>query len=326
MKRKNFILFRIFIFILISILLVSCGPTKYFPIASVIKRRKEDGASQKLPFGVVLKALTDPLKPIVPLVDSLVDDETLVQRMYKEREIEEIKGDIPFGLEKILKMHDHVGTEINDKLIILQFHGYFLVKTFSYLVGKEKWLVRAEYPVGALSTLFWDLTYDDSLEYLEGDNFELLKEFYLALEYNDYLFSPFVYVYGKLSYFKRNTDEVLKLKNNIVKRLRNYAKAYYIDVYQSLLTKKDKLDKLSLKNVRFLKSKLNELELAKQELRTNIIQQFVDGCRQYVLSSIDSKHDVWPHLRDTFNEDFDTKCDDVIRHALDIKNFLDNIQ
>ncbi|WP_024654726.1 virulence associated lipoprotein [Borrelia hispanica] len=325
MKRKNFILFITFIFVLISLLLISCGPTKYAPVASFIKGKKGGGTSQQLPFGVVLEALTGPLKPIVPLVDSLVDKETLEQRMYEKREIEEIKSKIPIGLERILKTHDHVGTEINDKLIILQFHGDFLVKTFSYFVGEEKWLVRAEYPVGALSTLFWGLTYDDSLEYLEGDNFELLKEFYLALEYNDDLFSPFVYVYGKLSYFQRNTDEVLKLKNNIVKRLRNYAKAYYIDVYQSLLVKKDKLDKLLLKDVLFLKSKLNEIELAKQELRTNIIQQFVDDCRQCVLYSLDSKHDVWPYLRDTFNEDFDTKCDAVIDLAADIKNILDNI-
>ncbi|AHH07456.1 Putative membrane spanning protein (plasmid) [Borrelia crocidurae DOU] len=363
MKRKNFIFFIMFIFVLVGVLLVSCGPKKkYVPVASVMRQRKLDVPFKKPSFGIVLRGFTDseifvdfpgalgtdlvnsdddsPDAPDVPVDPDDVDpaDETPEQRMQKGKEIEEIKGKIPIGLEEILRKHSLAGTDVSENVIIPEFDGHVVRKSTYYSVdSKEKRVVHLERNLGVLSTLFWNLyTYGGIVHlYLEGNDLEFQKEFYLALEYNYDLLKPFAYVYGKLScdvahksfYNEQTKDKILKLKNNIVKRLRNYAKAYYIDVYQSLLAKKDKLnDKLSLKNVRILKSKLNEIELAKQELRTNVIQQFVDGVKKYEPYSLDSEYDIWPHLRDMFSGDFKSKCDAVISPAEKIKDILDNIQ
>ncbi|AHH07453.1 Putative membrane spanning protein (plasmid) [Borrelia crocidurae DOU] len=369
MKRKNFILFMMFIFILIGVLLVSCGPQKrYVPVAaSDMTQGTLDMPFEKPLFDVAPQGVTDPEifvdflgafgaapvksddAPADPAVVaaflSYVNDhynETPEQRIKKEKAIEKIKGKIPVKVKEILKTHVLAGTDVSKKLIVPEFNGHFLIKHWGYFFSQTD-LGQGSRNLGVLSTLFWGLTCQygslgyDALEYLEeeaGDNLELQKEFYLALEYNDELLKPFAYVYGKLSYevdFKSSYDEqtllaILKLKHNIVERLRAYAKAYYIDVYQSLLAKENKLDKLSLKDVRFLKRELNELELAKQELRTNVIQRFVNGVKKYKPYSLDSKHDVWPHLRDTFNEDFDIKFYDVIDLAERIKNILDKIQ
>lgn len=41
-----------------------------------------------------------------------------------------------------------------------------------------------------------------------------------------------------------------EFKNNIIEQSRNYAKAYYIDVYEALKSKQNKLDMLSLQDLK----------------------------------------------------------------------------
>ncbi|WP_024654728.1 virulence associated lipoprotein [Borrelia hispanica] len=379
MKCKNFILFIMFIFILVGVLLVSCGPKKkYAPVASVMRQRKVGMPFKKPPFGFEPKGLTDsaaiyapaaaPAVPVAPgptapaavedpyapqdpadveataAVNAFFsyfkgpnDNETPEESMQKEKEIGEIKGKISVEVKEILKKHFLARTDVGENVIIPEFDGHFVIKPITVFVGKEIQVVDRKYNLGVLSTLFWDFSINWGVEskYLAIGNFELQKEFYLALEYNDDLLKPFAYVYGKLShdiangssYDEHTKDEIIEKKIYIVENLRDYAKAYYIDLYQSLLDTEDKLnDKLSLEGVRFLKSNLDEIELAKQELRTDIIQRFVNDVKKYEPYSIDSKHDVWPHLRDTFNDDFQTKCDAVINPALEMKDLLDSIQ
>ncbi|WP_025401384.1 virulence associated lipoprotein [Borrelia crocidurae] len=372
MKRKNFILFIIFIFILISVLLVSCGPKKkYAPVASVITRRKLDVPFKKSPFGVGSKGLTgsgisvdspdaapapapapdaapDAAPALAPAPDAAPDaapalapapapvpddpapddpapaDETSEQRMQKEKQkkIGEIKSGI-LSVAKHLSTYDGFLNHYeawSSRNIIPAFSGFSAIDP----------LYNRLYNLNMPRSLFFKLTYEDSAgstEYLASYKGTLLmRKFYLALEYNDNLLRPFVYVYGKLSYSQGNNSEIFKLKNNIVKRLIKYAEAYYINVYRTLRTKANRLNVLSLGEIRLLKSKLSEIEIAKEEVKAKIIQNFVEGCKQYEPYSIDSKHDVWPHLRDTFNKDFDTKCDVVVALADKIKNILDNIQ
>ncbi|WP_038366927.1 virulence associated lipoprotein [Borrelia duttonii] len=381
MKRKNFILFIIFIFILISVLLVSCGPKKkYAPVASVMTRRKLDVPFKKSPFGVASKGLTDsgisvdspgatatataspgapavpapaittaaaasdaPAAPGAPAPDAPgvspaapgapaavpapddVDpaDETPEQRMQKEKQkkIGEIKSGI-LSVAKHLSTYDGFLNHYeawSRSNIIPAFSGFRAIDL----------LYNRLYNLNMPRSLFFKLTYEDSTgstEYLASYKGTLLvRKFCLALEYDDNLLRPFVYVYGKLSYAQRNTDEILTVKNNIVKRLIKYAEAYYINVYRTLRSKANRLNVLSLGEIRLLKSKLSEIEIAKEEVKAKIIQNFVEGCKQYEPYSIDSKHDVWPYLRDTFNEDFDTKCDVVVALADEIKKILDNI-
>ncbi|WP_376984215.1 virulence associated lipoprotein (plasmid) [Borrelia recurrentis] len=222
------------------------------------------------------------------------------------------------------------------RLIIPEFDGYFLIIPIFANSNAKTQVVDFKYKLGVISTLFCDLkaNYGVESEYLARDNFELQKEFYLALEYNDDLLKPFAYVYGKLSYDifnrsyydKQTIDEIIEKKIYIVENLRDYARAYYIDVYQFLLGREGELNfALSLKGVRFLKSKLDEIELAKQELRTNVIQRFVNDVKKYKPYSLDAKHDLWPYLRDTFNEDFKTKFDDLIKIYKKIKKVLDEV-
>ncbi|WP_143705845.1 virulence associated lipoprotein [Borrelia duttonii] len=392
MKRKNFILFIIFIFILISVLLVSCGPKKkYVPVASVMRQRRVDVPFKKSPFGVASKGLIDsgvsvdspgataapgatavpaapapgatavpapgapapdapgvspapdapgvspapdapgvspapdaPAAPGAPAPDDVDPaDETPEQRMQKEKQkkIGEIKSGI-LSVAKHLSTYDGFLNHYeawSRSNIIPAFSGFRAIDL----------LYNRLYNLNMPRSLFFKLTYEDSTgstEYLASYKGTLLvRKFCLALEYDDNLLRPFVYVYGKLSYAQRNTDEILTVKNNIVKRLIKYAEAYYINVYRTLRSKANRLNVLSLEEIRLLKSKLSEIEIAKEEVKAKIIQNFVEGCKQYEPYSIDSKHDVWPYLRDTFNEDFDTKCDVVVALADEIKKILDNI-
>ncbi|WP_024654724.1 virulence associated lipoprotein [Borrelia hispanica] len=294
MKRKDFILFIIFIFILISLLLISCGP------------KKEE-------------LLTDGSQDGVTLQDV---EETLEQKIQKEKEIEEIKSKIPkgVGVAQILKLHNDHTCDLVDwerRKIVPGLLGIIIKVSLNFYFNT--------YDLGEFYNLFYKLEYEKDLE--------SRRKFYLAFEYNDDLLKPFAYVYGRLSYDITNRSsydeqtkaEILKLKNNIVGRLRNYAKAYYIDVHKALEVKKDKLDVLSLKDILFLKRKLNEIELAQEKLRTDIIQQFVDDFKQYEPYGIDSKHDVWLYLKDKFNDDFNAKCDAVIALSADIKKIFEKI-
>ncbi|WP_024654725.1 virulence associated lipoprotein [Borrelia hispanica] len=370
MKRKDFILFIIFIFILISVLLVSCGPKKkYAPVASVMTRRKVDVPLKKSPFGIVPKDLTDsgvsvkspdanpvgfpgsdpvkspgsdpvkspdanPVKspdanPVKspdanPVAVPTNDEETPEQRMQKEKQKK--IGEIKSGILSVAKYLSRYDSFFNDSEAWTRRE---IIPAFSGFKARDP-LYNSLHDLSIPRGLFFKLTYENptgSKKYLDTyEGSRLMNKFYLALEYNDSLLIPFMYVYGKLSYAQGNNSEILKLKNSIVERLIKYAEAYYIDVYKTLKTQANRFDELSLKNVRFLKGKLDEIELAKQKLRTDIIQQFVDDVKKYEPYSIDSKHDVWPHLRDTFSDkDFKTKCDAVIALAADIKNILDNI-
>ncbi|WP_376984209.1 virulence associated lipoprotein (plasmid) [Borrelia recurrentis] len=339
MKRKNFILFIIFIFILISVLLVSCGPKKkYVPVASVMRQRRVNVPFKKSPFGVASKGLIDsgisvdspgatatavpaPGAPAPDDVDPA--DETPEKRMQKEKQkkIGEFKSGI-LSVAKHLSTYDGFLNHYeawSRSNIIPAFSGFRAIDL----------LYNRLYNLNMPRSLFFKLTYEDSTgstEYLASYKGTLLvRKFCLALEYDDNLLRPFVYVYGKLSYAQRNTDEILTVKNNIVKRLIKYAEAYYINVYRTLRSKANRLNVLSLEEIRLLKSKLSEIEIAKEEVKAKIIQNFVEGCKQYEPYSIDSKHDVWPYFRDTFNEDFDTKCDVVVALADEIKKILDNI-
>ncbi|WP_025401383.1 virulence associated lipoprotein [Borrelia crocidurae] len=299
MKRKNFILFMIFI--LISLLLVSCGP------------KKEE-------------LLTDGSQDGVTLQDV---EETLEQRMQKEKEIEEIESKFLGGVAQVLKLHnDH-------KYDIVDWERRKIVPGLLGVIIKLPLVSYFDtYDLGEFYNLFYKLKYSKDLEKLEySKDLESRRKFYLAFEYNDDLLKPFAYVYGILSYdvanklsdAYQNKDKILELKNSIVSRLINYAKAYYIDVYKALEAKKDRLDSLLLEDVRLLKSKLSEIELAKQKLRTDVIQNFVDGCKQYEPYGLSPKHNVWLYLKDKFKEDFATKCDAVIALAADIKEIFEKI-
>ncbi|WP_041177808.1 virulence associated lipoprotein [Borrelia duttonii] len=292
MKIKNFILFMIFIFILVSLLLVSCGPKK----EELLTDGSQDGATLQYV------------------------EETLEQRMQKEKEIEEIESKFLGGVAQVLKLHNDNKYDIVDwerRKIVPGLLGVIIKLPLGNYFDT--------YDLGEFYNLFYKLKYSKDLK--------SRRKFYLAFEYNDDLLKPFAYVYGILSYdvanklsdAYQNKDKILELKNSIVSRLINYAKAYYIDVYKALEAKKDRLDLLLLEDVRLLKSKLSEIELAKQKLRTDVIQNFVNGCKQYEPYGLSPKHNVWLYLKDKFKEDFETKCDAVIALAADIKEIFEKI-
>ncbi|WP_024654760.1 virulence associated lipoprotein [Borrelia hispanica] len=313
---------------LMNLLLVACGPKKYDPIGSIVKN----------PNGICTDSVVDGAKSQEgdsPLNNDIVDEETLEQKMQKE--IADIKSKIPIEVTKILKFHD--GTIIWNE-------------NYRSFIGPLRWRniiddsIGRLYFMGAPNGLFLRLRYNNGVENVPYKDLALRKEFYLALEYNDDIMKPFIYIYEILAFRVRASyssplpfvdldSEINKLKNRVTEKARNYARAYYINVYKALQYKKEKLDTLFLKDIRFLKTKLQELELAKTELRTEIIQKFVDDYNRNevinsetnnTLKSVDATVDELASYFETRFKDFYAKCDAVITLADEIKVVLDRIQ
>ncbi|UPA18944.1 virulence associated lipoprotein [Borrelia puertoricensis] len=92
------------------------------------------------------------------------------------------------------------------------------------------------------------------------------REVYLAFEYNKDYINAFATLANKL--VERTTKyDVSKAVEDIMKDIREYAKAYYLQAFDMINKKKDELKKLSLDNLNTLHDKINEI----QEAKTNIV-------------------------------------------------------
>ncbi|ACH93810.1 virulence associated lipoprotein [Borrelia duttonii] len=348
MKRKDFILFIMFVFILILLLLVSCGPKKYL-VAKLFGLAKPVAPPD---FVAPLNPVTFPKpvaspEPIAPpetfeleanddayYVDTddedTDDEDTPEQKIQKREEIKDIKNKIPSKVLKILNTHGRGTWDKEDQKLSFRVPSVEMVDRVNGVNGKQEIKYLLSTPHG----LFYRLRYNDGSGSVPYTDKARRKEFYLALEYNDYYLIAFIYIYDRLSSNPAFSKETFLLRNNMVKRLRRYAVAYYIDVYQTLKAKEKKLDTLSLKNLRLLKTKLTELESSQKELIDKVILKLAADSNNFdtiVFKSIEttvrnlSFDNLWLYFKEKY-ESFASKYSVVMAHAKKIKVILNKIQ
>ncbi|ETZ17506.1 putative membrane spanning protein [Borrelia duttonii CR2A] len=295
MKQKDFIIS--IMFVLINLLLISCGsPKKY--VSS----------------GIVISSNTTP-------------EQKNMQKEQKEKEIADIKREIPNKVMDILKIH--YGKSWDEFAQIVQVVG-----VGSKLVSPNE-----------IFNMF--IIEDASKNSLYTENVTLRNEFYLAFEYDLNLMAPFIDIYYNIDNGSTFDDSegalrcksfMNEFKNNIIEQSRNYAKAYYIDVYEALKSKQNKLDMLSLQDLKLLKTKLEKLESSKRELITGLIRKFVndynnDIATEFFIIELEAEfptstfdlYKVQPYFEEKFRN-FEAKCSVVIALANEIKGILDKIK
>ncbi|AHH07489.1 Putative membrane spanning protein (plasmid) [Borrelia crocidurae DOU] len=299
MKQKDLIIS--IMFILINLLLMSCGsPRKY------------------VSGGIVISNKTTP-------------EQKKMQKEQKgqkgQKEIADIKREIPNKVMDILKIH--YGKSWNEFAQIIEIGA----------LGS-----RLATPNEIFNMFIME---DASKNILYTENVTLRNEFYLALEYDLNLMAPFIDIYYNIDNgFTFDASEralrcksfMNKFKNNMIEQSRNYAKAYYIDVYEALKAKQNKLDILSLQDLKLLKTKLAKLESSKRELITGVIRKFVndynnDIATEFFIIQLEGElrirafdlYKVPPYFEEKF-KNFEAKCSVVIALANEIKGILDKIK
>ncbi|UPA18939.1 virulence associated lipoprotein [Borrelia puertoricensis] len=101
----------------------------------------------------------------------------------------------------------------------------------------------------------------------DDDSKVVRREVYLAFEYNKEYINAFATLFNKIAKEMRKTFYVRYVKNtleNIMKDIREYAQAYYLQAFDMINKKKDELEKLSLDNLNILHNEI-------QEAKTNIV-------------------------------------------------------
>ncbi|WP_434757060.1 virulence associated lipoprotein (plasmid) [Borrelia puertoricensis] len=93
------------------------------------------------------------------------------------------------------------------------------------------------------------------------------REVYLAFEYNKDYLNAFATIANKLVKYARGDYPTNEHVRKLVLSIREYAKAYYLQAFDTINNKKDELEKLSLENLNTLHNKINAI----QEAKTNIV-------------------------------------------------------
>ncbi|WP_231439751.1 virulence associated lipoprotein [Borrelia duttonii] len=161
------------------------------------------------------------------------------------------------------------------------------------------------------------------------------REVYLAL---DYFLGSIDAVGNFLERLVETPELVTKNKvkvKDFLKKIRDCAKAYYVDAHDTLQKKLSKLGSLSGSEVKSLHDNLDELETARLTLIADvvlpmkkkypIIETLLSGevADSYsVESTADEISDHWNTLSSAFNDD----CNEIIRLGGEIKGILDNIK
>ncbi|AFI31734.1 hypothetical protein Q7M_1026 (plasmid) [Borrelia crocidurae str. Achema] len=158
------------------------------------------------------------------------------------------------------------------------------------------------------------------------------REVYLALHYDSNLMKDFGLVFKK---FVNTSELVTKYKNELkdfFDDIRRFAKAYYIDVHDTLQKKLNKLNSLSLDEARVLSGKLNTLETKRLKLVSGVIAQVKSDLDNsspgaggvHLKGNATTPEEIktyWESKSDTFNKD----CNDIVTISGEIKGILDNI-
>ncbi|AFI31731.1 hypothetical protein Q7M_1023 (plasmid) [Borrelia crocidurae str. Achema] len=160
------------------------------------------------------------------------------------------------------------------------------------------------------------------------------REVYLALGYDN----DFIWILGGFASKLIGTVDLLtknkvKLKDFFIK-IRNAAKAYYIDIYDTLEKKLGNLESLSAAELKSLSIKLEEVKKARVKLIVRVVRPLRN---EYLLTRryLSDPNSIIPAnitaneietYWNTLSAEFNSICDEIMRISGKIKGILDNIK
>ncbi|WP_235047996.1 virulence associated lipoprotein [Borrelia hispanica] len=159
------------------------------------------------------------------------------------------------------------------------------------------------------------------------------KEIYLALHYESSFIIDFGIVFNKFINSPALVTKHAKELKEFFEKIRNYARAYYIDAYGTLRSKLGKLNSLSLDEARSLSAKLGQLESARVKLISGVIAQVKSDLNNSSpraggvhlkgsATTADQIKTYWESKSATFDAD----CAEIIRISGEIKGVLDDLK
>ncbi|WP_041177809.1 virulence associated lipoprotein [Borrelia duttonii] len=232
----------------------------------------------------------------------------------KQEEIKGVKNLIPHSVLRILGVH-HNATWDEDTA------GY-------NLKGADELFNKISYTSASGTSVLYDGTTPNS----DADVSKAARrEVYLACEYKSDFIKAFASVINRLALVPAATGRL----EDLILKIREYAKAYYIDVYDTLQKKLGKLDTLSLADVESLRTRLIELEEAKKELRDEAIQpiirayindeSIVEGSADHHLKNVATTVDEILEYGNKKLTGFETRRNKIISISEQIKGILSRI-
>ncbi|ETZ17894.1 putative membrane spanning protein [Borrelia duttonii CR2A] len=207
----------------------------------------------------------------------------------------------------------------------------------------ENWKADTDYPnyFSAINEVFGKVPHkvDGGTEFLYNDatagdrakeSKAARREVYLACNY----FLSSINAVGKFLERLVKTPELVtknKVKvKDFLKKIRDCAKAYYIDAHDTLQKKLSKLESLSGSEVKSLHDNLDELETARLTLIADVVEPFKNKYaiiktfledthhKAVVQVPADDIETYWNTLSSKFNDD----CNEIIRLGGEIKDIL----
>ncbi|ETZ17892.1 putative membrane spanning protein [Borrelia duttonii CR2A] len=303
MKQKVFIIF--ILISLISLLLIACGQNEKDPVDNA----KVPGKSNK-----------------ERREDLIIAPPATVQRKSEEEERQEriaaIKNATSVDVKAVLEKHNDPNWDDENKYSHRVFYFDYIHDVFSGVPHRVD--------DDGTEFLYNDATAGDRAKESKAAR----REVYLAFDY----FYNFIWVFGGFARKLIGTSELVtknkaKLKD-LLKKMRDCAKAYYIDAHDTLQKKLGSLESLSGSDVKSLYDNLDKLETARLTLIADVVLplrnkysitgEYLANKNSIIPANItaDDIETYWNTLSSKFNDD----CNEIVRLGGEIKGILDNIK
>ncbi|AHH07445.1 Putative membrane spanning protein (plasmid) [Borrelia crocidurae DOU] len=290
---------KVFLFMLMSLLLITCGPNEKTLVDNEEAQRMQEIALRKR---------------------RLEQKEEKKKKQLKQEEIEFIQDIIPSAVIEALSKHNDSNWNDDIKYFSAYFVGLNVVfRNVPYnVVGKDEFLY------GVIG---------DNRGADVAERKAARREVYLALGY----FNGLIRVFGAFALRLVRTPELVeehkKTLKDFLRKIRKCAKAYYLDVYDDLQKKLNQLETLSLKDILLLRTRLEKLDAAKRAFIVDIVRPIqVRFSITVAMSKADIKNnkttadEMVEYWETKLSSKFDGRCNDIMRLAFAIKGILDKIK
>ncbi|WP_025406990.1 CRASP family complement regulator-acquiring lipoprotein [Borrelia hermsii] len=199
--------------------------------------------------------------------------------------------------------------------------------------------VAQKYNIQASDQLFGVTQYTDAqgnkkLYNLQDDKSKTARrEMYLGLDYKKNYIKAFGALANKMIATK-NVQMKTELAN-MVKKIRQYARAFYLTAFNTLINKKDKLLKLDLSDLQTLKAKFWGISSTYRDISFHLSSIYNDYDKDIEVGTASPKknqlqttataEEIQKYLKDKFNP-IESYFNTIIKEATEIAGILNKIQ
>ncbi|UPA09782.1 hypothetical protein bhYOR_001088 (plasmid) [Borrelia nietonii YOR] len=157
------------------------------------------------------------------------------------------------------------------------------------------------------------------------------REMYLGFSY----FPPYIEAFGKLA-SKMVATQNVQMKTelaNMVDKIREYARAFYLTTCNTIIKKQDKLMKLDLNDLKTLRTKLRAICSSHNNINSKFISSIYNdyhedikiGTAKHQLKTTATAEEIQKYLKDKFTP-IESDFDNAINTANEIAGILNKIQ